>query len=738
MWIVGVGTYLCCGNPLRSGLKGLVRRAFGVTSLLLYLSLQIPLAHAACADTEQTVPCVEVPHDPNDERILATLQFPGRWMLQYGVSADGRYVYAVTSGVRQTGAGDRDGNTRLIAYDVSNPEYPRQTSSLDLHDAGLDQFVVRGNVAFVIRRDDRVLNRNSHFVVIDLGDPSQPKLAVRYDSPPDSPFAWAQVSADGNTVALHPQFGPVSGATTYVDVADRQRPEVRTDLPAEITFFASRTAAGLSDPLSAPAVQPIGQAGVFIAGSYTQADVIDIFTTRAPPFDVDRLRATYKAMLKEQDDCLSGKLEPFCLRHPDPSQLEFAGVRQLLSALPSGMAQAERVLILNDYGFWLAAAVTPRTQESVSVLEQVVLLDPQRSVAWLNLGDAARQALLGANDDDIKALYWSKANAAYQRYKVLTGKLPADRLTLTRFDLPAVRSSASDVCDYVAEAFSTDNGDAISATEGDFLRNGNKVSFAVRYNMGSCATKSIKVKGEEDQEPPELQMDGSDGGTAFDDVRVIPFRGTAYALSVIDGGPYEVVSPYHGHVCSFRRTFKPHLAENASPALCQAFLGGSEITKLPWSTEHASAIPRALVDDPGIVPNEAGFDGTAVVDLAGDGQPLQVGHFDLVWTGGCTCSEGGVALLTGNSMDNSQSNKGLLDLQHIYRTTWGKGWAMCAGSDSELVRIDGREYVQQHSGRFALEGHPASRALLELKNGAFQRVCRVEQIPIYVADRKPR
>jgi hypothetical protein len=162
------------------------------------------------------------------------------------------------------------------------------------------------------------------------------------------------------------------------------------------------------------------------------------------------------------------------------------------------------------------------------------------------------------------------------------------------------------------------------------------------------------------------------------------------------------------------------------------------VKKLPWSSENVSTIPKAMVDDQGIVPNEGSFDGTAIADFGDDGKPARVGHFTSMWTGGCGCSKGGVALLGGDRMDTGQANRGLLDLQHLYRTTWGKQWNQCADGDSELVRIDGRDYVEQHSGRFALEGHPASRALLELKGGSFQRVCRVEQIATYIVDSRPK
>jgi hypothetical protein len=376
----------------------------------------------------------------------------------------------------------------------------------------------------------------------------------------------------------------------------------------------------------------------------------------------------------------------------------------------------------------------------VSALQRVVRLSPSRSVAWLNLADAARLALLSASDDNNKASYWTTATTAYNRYAKLTSKIAPDSVELARFNLPAQRSSAADVCDYIAHAFNAGNGGTISSSRGIVERDGKALEIRVADEPGSCTTQAIRASDDDGKDPlriaPELQAEEPGERWNFRDLRIVPFNGKSYVLAVVDGEPFRVVAPYRGRICTFKRTYKPRLAEDSAPALCHSFLSRTSVRKIQWSAEHASAVAPALVDDPNVRPSEGYFDATAVADLAGNGRPLNVGHYH-VEGGGCGCYSSGVALLDGNTMDDSVANKSLLKLQQLWKANWADGdkWARCLESDVDLVRIDGRAYAEQYSGRYVLEGHPASRSLLELNNGAFERVCRIEQVPTFTAVR---
>jgi hypothetical protein len=697
------------------------------------LAVAAPACTESNADSLSHEPCIAVPQGSVDERILATLNFPSTHLIYYRVSDDGRYLYIVTADPKYVPSSARkDRVARLAVYDMLLPTSPRQLSSIDLGEGGIDQFIVRGNVAFITRSRDLESDPGSYFLVVDLSDPAKPRLAGRYDSPVGSFFSSALVSSDGKTVALSPASPNQQHDTMFVQLNASGQPEARNDLSDGIRSFAPTIGLNWSFEHDADTVQPMQASGVFVTESYTDAHDVIIFTTHAPAFDASRLRAAYDAVTQDYQDCVTK--QPSALCQVDTGRLAFAGMQTLLSTLPAGISTGERVVMLNDYGFWLAHE--RYFDRAVPVLEQVTHLAPAREIAWLNLGDAARQALLVANSDSQKAMYWSKAQSAYARYTTLTGKIPDTAARLGRFDLPQARSTAANICDYVAQAFSAENGDEISTTEGNVRHDGRPVAFYVARNEGSCSTKSIQLHdGNEDKigrdTPSEFQADAPETNEGVRDMRIVPFRGKSYVLSLIDNGPYDVVAPYGGHVCKFTRSFTPALVENTSGPLCKAFLDTSKAVPQSWSHDNVSAIATALIDNPAVVPNQGVFDGMASADLSGKGHAIRLGHYTSEWTGGCGCGRGGIAILDGNAMDTGPINKTLLDAQRLGYEDWSERWAGCRSSDSDLVSLEGRTYIEQHSGNYELQGHPASRSLIGLEGDRFKRICRIDQMPTY-------
>jgi hypothetical protein len=95
------------------------------------------------------------------------------------------------------------------------------------------------------------------------------------------------------------------------------------------------------------------------------------------------LLATYK--------CVSSAYAPKSSRQDVSNyvqDLESAGVNNLLTN-NFGLTEPQRVLILNDYGFWaITAGGDEEPQNAVNALSVVTTLAPRRASAWLNLGDA--------------------------------------------------------------------------------------------------------------------------------------------------------------------------------------------------------------------------------------------------------------------------------------------------------------------------------------------------------------
>ena len=704
-----------------------MRLWFSVGMFLLASLVLLRPANADCPVTDPATVCrVVVPQTNSDDRILATLSFPGVLEVKFAASKDGHYLYVLTAGLDPKTGGTLDTrttNTKLYIFDVTVPKTPRQVSLLKLGSAGADQLVVRGNIAFIIRGDALYNETGSHIIMVDVRDPSQPKEIGRVDEP----FQWAKVLPDGSEVILSPTDygnGPI-----FFSLKDPEHPR-KLDASAERVRhpFPWTTSDWFGHHSEFyVGTQLLRGPDLYVAQSWASNYVLDIFSTRPPPFEADRLRKSYADVAAGYQACVR-KWPSSDLCFADTDRLENAGVQRLATESPPGLTLGERLVILNNYGFWLYRAHS--LSKAISVLQTVTILDPARSVAWLNLGDALREAIFDDDDDGQKAAYWTRADMAYRRYTALSGKIAAGSADLSAFNLPVARSSATDVCEYIAKGFSSGGGNLISAKTGRTLQDGRLVSFYSGYDSGSCAGSVVRLQGEEntDDEHEELQPDGAPGNEVGpQDIRIVPFRGKSYILSVVDSGPYDVVEPYKGHICEFSRTFTPTLVGNSSPQICNAFLDETNLKELPWSSDGVDRIPPARVGYPGIVPNQGVFDGVAVADLAGSGTRVELGHYTSTWTGGCGCAERGVAILKGGTMDGSDFNRTLLNLQNYPSDL---GWPSCGG-ESSLVQLNGRAYIEQVSGAYLLDGHPEARALIGLVRGKFERICRLEQVPSY-------
>lgn len=65
--------------------------------------------------------------------------------------------------------------------------------------------------------------------------------------------------------------------------------------------------------------------------------------------------------------------------------LEKSNIKTMLKYKPKYFTDTQYIQILNDYGYFLSE--TDRYKEAIPILERVILLEPNRVVAYLNLGD---------------------------------------------------------------------------------------------------------------------------------------------------------------------------------------------------------------------------------------------------------------------------------------------------------------------------------------------------------------
>ncbi len=128
------------------------------------------------------------------------------------------------------------------------------------------------------------------------------------------------------------------------------------------------------------------------------------------------------------------------------SGLKTAGIDHASKRKPSGMSDRVLAEILNDYGFFLSKA--RRSQEALDVYKRAIQLNPNRAVAYLNLGDSLRNQLSQADSFKEKIELTKEIKRAYLQYKKLHGK------STTAIDsflaLNVVDNPIADFCEYVA------------------------------------------------------------------------------------------------------------------------------------------------------------------------------------------------------------------------------------------------------------------------------------------------
>lgn len=94
--------------------------------------------------------------------------------------------------------------------------------------------------------------------------------------------------------------------------------------------------------------------------------------------------------------------------------MEESGVKELIeSGIPKSLSKSQYVSILNDYAFYLSE--TERYNEAIPMLEKVLLLSPERAVAYLNLGDVYESNYTFEEDKS----YLEKKEMMYKKYLLL-------------------------------------------------------------------------------------------------------------------------------------------------------------------------------------------------------------------------------------------------------------------------------------------------------------------------------
>lgn len=199
---------------------------------------------------------------------------------------------------------------------------------------------------------------------------------------------------------------------------------------------------------------------------------------------------------------------------------------------------------------------------------------------------------------------------------------------------------------------------------------------------------------------------------------IFAFKGVYYVVYETGGGPYDVVKPNTGELCTFKRRYTAVLSEDHAHVLCAKLRAGEKFDKLR-TQKLASAITvddAATLDLPGpFSPTIARY---AKVKLDPAGGPVTAGYFTYESTAGRGCDAKGVVLLDGQNIEKSPRNTALLAAE--------ADMVNCNGSDAFVVDAGGEKLIEIDGGAAEQRKTPP-RMLVRLNADKIEKVCNVEQ-----------
>lgn len=293
-------------------------------------------------------------------------------------------------------------------------------------------------------------------------------------------------------------------------------------------------------------------------------------------------------------------------------------------------------------------------------------------------------------------------------------------------------SAASEVCSIVAAAYNRGDQDKLWGYPDpvDIAGDG-RLRHVYVVEQGTAhvstiiaSTKALSPAEQQTASNSEVNFYGSIGqDMALDTApHLFQFKGAYYVVYEGDGGPYDVVKPNVGELCTFKRRYAAVLSENRAPVLCKQMRAGRSFKKLPTRklANKITVADAATLDLPGpFSPSIARYLKTRLDAAAA---AVTVGYFTYESSAGAGCRARGVVFLHGPDIEKSSRNAALLAAE--------ADMANCRGSDAFLVRAGGRNLIEIDGGAAEQQTTPP-RLLVGLRGDKIQKICNVEQRATY-------
>jgi ankyrin repeat protein len=658
-------------------------------------------------------------------------------ILTIRLSRDGKYLFITERDLVQK----NDEGYLFSIFEVSDDRSPKLLTRVKAQDpfsAGADGFYLLPGGKYLL-----VQRRGRYFIAFDISDPSNPRKvwdgenliggyakAIRSDG--------ILCLIDNDKLVLARMFPTMEKlGTLQGDQSD-----------AEVAFFDEKTlylstydkalhVLDVSDPKSLKAVaqyivpQYIGSAAparnknlilVGLLGAIAVIDPDELTVT------ADQLRAAHAEALRQYQR--KAHKHDFEKTRNAINLLKSAGIGHVSEKKPSGMSDKALAEILNDYGFFLSKEY--RDKEAIDIYKEAIQLDPNRAVAYLNLGDGLRKQLSAVDSFKEKIELTKEIKSAYLQYKKLHGKsTPAIDSFLA---LNVVDTPIADFCEYVARYANQGRLTELFGSGDSVLKADETGTMQVNVEyQGTAHNPWVRYFDNNTNEEISEAADKDEIGEEDDDRRwtqeiaLIPFSDGHHLLYFNRGGYLVSSSPIgaarkKGKVCDFFVNVTESFDQKSRDArVCKRMQSSAPLPYIPFDEPHS--LTYEMIDDAGYSetsPLEAGN-----VDFDNDGKDEVLVKLGYASGAGAGCGYDFFDLLNEkrDGFSDSKKRQLLLELQGINKDE-RHPVPRCGGNVTGWFRHDGITYYEtKYPGKQPGYEGQQFHTVSYIKDGKIHKVC---------------
>jgi hypothetical protein len=385
-------------------------------------------------------------------------------------------------------------------------------------------------------------------------------------------------------------------------------------------------------------------------------------------------------------------------------ELEDAGIATTLDAPVVGVSTKTAAMILNDYGFMAAQGGRASAEPA---LRRAVSLDPQRSLAKLNLADLLRFGLSSLSNFQAKQKQALEAKALYREYLKLGGRR-ADRIDA--FLEEPVGAGKGDTCLTIASYANAGRLRELVSDSGTNIRVGDRRLDLVFSTQGTAHVPVVYAFDSLTDAPladDELFVSGADTLWGGDQLGLLVSRDATQILHYRDfRHPVRTTPISGGNPCRFVaqtvEVLGPKAIENE---LCHSLSLGDAGSTIKFETPAPIA-----AEDVTERHRQTSAGNMRALDFANDGEALNVVELALSSTAGAGCDANFYDALNdqGTELASGPRRELLIRLQ--------EGGGSC-GNVARFFEADGKVYF---------ENKPAAWPPADERN-QYHRVTRIEK-----------